>query len=303
MQPYIANLQKYCIHDGDGIRTSVFFKGCPLRCVWCHNPETQSFRAQIMTDREKCTGCGACVSACSKGAVRIREGKASTDYARCTGCGDCVKVCIPNIREVAGKRYSISELVKELLKDEMFYEESGGGVTLSGGEVMCADMDYVEAVVRQLNRRGVHVAIDTCGEAPYEHFARILPYVQTFLYDLKMIDQEKHKKYMGVGNERILENLKRLSADGATIYIRIPVIGGVNSDLQSMKETAGWLLEHQIRVAQINLLPYHSTGSSKYGRLELPYHGDIFQIPEEETMRQIAELFVRAGFLHTKIGG
>ena len=139
----ITNIQKYSIHDGDGIRTSVFFKGCPLKCAWCHNPETQNFKKQILTNREKCTGCGACVQACPNGAIRIEDGKAVTDHNKCDGCGKCTEYCLANIREVAGKEYAIKELVKELKKDEMFYEESGGGVTLSGGEVMCMDMDYI----------------------------------------------------------------------------------------------------------------------------------------------------------------
>ena len=274
-----------------------------MKCVWCHNPETQSFRAQILTDREKCAGCGACVSACPEGAVRMAGGKAGTDYDRCTGCGSCVTACLLNIREAAGREYTIPELVKELVKDEMFYEESGGGVTLSGGEVMCMDIDYIESLVRQLDRRGIDITIDTCGEAPYEHFERLLPYVHTFLYDVKTVDNEVHKKYVGVGNERILANLKRLSDDGARIYIRIPTITGVNADDQSMQAAIDWLLEHQIHAAQVNLLPYHNTGSSKYGRLELPYGGEELETPDGEAMQHFVEMFMKSGFHNTKIGG
>ena len=137
----VTNIQKYSIHDGDGIRTTVFFKGCPLRCAWCHNPETQKWKRQILTNQEKCTGCMECERVCPNGAVRIENGKAVTDYEKCTGCGECVTACLLNIREVAGKEYTIKELLKELKKDEMFYEESGGGVTLSGGEV-CGHNDH-----------------------------------------------------------------------------------------------------------------------------------------------------------------
>ena len=299
----VTNIQKYSIHDGDGIRTSVFFKGCPLKCAWCHNPETQKFQRQILTNREKCTGCMACMQVCPNGAIHMEDGKAVTDFEKCTGCGACVTHCLQNIREVAGKEYTVRELVKELKKDEMFYEESGGGVTLSGGEVMCMDMDYIEELARQLHRQGITVTIDTSGFAPYENFKRILPYTDTFLYDIKAMDNAVHKKWIGADNTLILDNLKKLSADGARIYIRIPTIEGVNADETNMKATIKWLIDEKIKVAQVNLLPYHNTGSSKYGRLECAYQGEAFLVPSDEKMRQLADLFTAAGFSKVKIGG
>ena len=299
----VTNIQKYSIHDGDGIRTSVFFKGCPLKCKWCHNPETQSFKKQILTNREKCTGCMSCVSACPNGAIRMEEGKAVTEHNKCNGCGKCVTYCLNNIREAAGKEYTIKELVKELKKDEMFYEESGGGVTLSGGEVMCMDMDYIEKLVKELYRQGITVTIDTCGFAPYDNFKRILPYVNTFLYDIKAMDNEVHKEFIGVDNTLILENLKKLSDDNARIYIRIPTIKGVNAEDDSMKAVIDYLITNKIKVAQVNLLPYHNTGSSKYGRLEVAYEGEQLSAPSNEEMKHFVTLFKEAGFLNTKIGG
>lgn len=299
----VTNIQKYSIHDGDGIRTTVFFKGCPLRCAWCHNPETQKFERQILTNREKCTGCMACVNVCPNGAISIEDGKSVTDYEKCTGCGVCVTHCLQNIREVAGKEYTVRELLKELKKDEMFYEESGGGVTLSGGEVMCMGMDYIEELVKGLHRQGITVTIDTSGYAPYGNFKRILPYIDTFLYDIKAMDTEVHKKFIGADNRLILDNLKKLSDDGARIYIRIPTVEGVNADEDSMKKIVSWLVDEKIKVAQVNLLPYHNTGSSKYSRLSCEYMGSEFAVPSNEKMEQLAALFTQAGFSKVKIGG
>lgn len=299
----ITNIQKYSLHDGDGIRTTVFFKGCPLRCMWCHNPETQKFTKQALTNQERCTGCGECIEACPSSAVILRDGKAVTDQDSCQACGTCETYCLNNLREIAGREYTVRELVRELKKDEMFYEESGGGVTLSGGEVMCMDMDYIEQLAKELYRQGITVTIDTCGFAPYDSFRRILQYVDTFLYDVKMIDGKRHKHFTGVDNCLILENLKRLSEEGARIYIRIPVIKGVNADDESMQTIASWLLENKILLSQINLLAYHNTGSSKYARLETEYKGEGFAAPTGEEMEHFKEIFEKSGIHNIKIGG
>lgn len=299
----ITDIQKYSIHDGDGIRTTVFFKGCRLRCVWCHNPETQSYKKELLFNQEKCVGCGACVAACPNGAVSMQDAKAVTDRSKCTACGECIDYCLQNIREVAGREYSVSELVKELRKDEMFYEESGGGVTLSGGEVMTADMDYVEELVKQLHRIGISVTIDTCGQAPYKNFERILPYVDTFLYDIKTMDNEVHKAYMGTGSELILENLEKLNKAGARIYIRIPTIKEVNGTDESMNAIIAYLQEKNIHAAQVNLLPYHNTGSGKYQKAGMCYEGSNLHAPDQEEMNHFVELFQQAGFHNVKIGG
>ena len=299
----ITDIQKYSIHDGDGIRTSVFFKGCRLKCVWCHNPETQRFTKELLFDEEKCVGCGGCVEVCPNRAISISDGKAVTDRTKCTACGKCVDHCNLNLREIAGKEYSVNELVKELKKDEMFYEESGGGVTLSGGEVMTADMDYVEALVIKLNRIGISVTIDTCGQAPFENYERILPYVDTFLYDIKTMDSKIHEQYMGAGNELILSNLERLSKAGARIYIRIPTIKEVNGNEEAMKAIIDYLHEKNIHAAQVNLLPYHNTGSGKYPKIGMCYAGDHLHAPGKEEMNHFVELFQQAGFQNVKIGG
>ncbi len=299
----ITNVQKFSIHDGDGIRTSVFFKGCPLKCEWCHNPETQRFEKEMQCDKEKCVGCGTCAKVCPNGAISMENGKPEMKKDACTFCGKCVNFCPIGIREIIGREYSVKELIKELMKDQMFYEESGGGVTLSGGEVMAMDIDYILAIAKELKRQDVTLTIDTCGYVPYEKFQAILPYVHTFLYDVKVMDPKLHKKYIGVDNQLILDNLIRLAADGARIYIRIPTIKEVNGNEKNMKETIAFLKEHDIHPAQINLLPYHDTGSGKYSKLDMEYKGTDLHAPEKEEMESFVRLFVESGFQNTKIGG
>lgn len=299
----ITNIQRYSIHDGDGIRTTVFFKGCPLRCVWCHNPETQHKSRELLCNGEKCTGCGACASVCPQKAISVKNGKAQTDRKLCTACGACAEVCVLNLREIAGRDYTVKELVNELLKDQIFYEESGGGVTFSGGEVMAMDMDYILEAAKELKRQGIPLAIDTCGYVPYERFQKILPYTDVFLYDVKVMDEELHKKYTGVDNRLILENLVRLAHDGAGICVRIPTVKEVNGNEQNMKKIIAFLQEHDIHPIQINLLPYHDTGSGKYRKLDMAYKGTDLHAPDKEEMETLTDLFINAGFKNTKTGG
>lgn len=299
----ITNIQKFSIHDGDGIRTSVFFKGCPLRCEWCHNPETQRFEQEMQFDVGKCVGCGTCVKVCPSQALTMKDGRPVLDKELCTLCGKCENFCPVGIREIVGREYTVKDLVKELMKDQIFYEDSGGGVTLSGGEVMAMDMDYVLAIAKELKRQDVSLTIDTCGYVPYEKFQAILPYVNTFLYDVKVMDPELHKKYIGVDNKLILENLIRLSQDGARIYIRIPTIKEVNGNGENMKETIAFLKKHDIHPLQVNLLPYHDTGSSKYPKLDMEYKGTDLHAPDKKEMEGFVQLFIDAGFQNTKIGG
>ena len=229
------------------------------------------------------------------------DNKALTDRKLCRACSKCTEVCNLNLREISGKEYTVDELVKEIQKDEMFYEESGGGVTLSGGEVMTADMNFVEELVRKLYRLGISVAIDTCGQAPYENFERILPYIDIFLYDIKTLNPEIHKKYIGTGNELILSNLEKLSQIGARIYIRIPMIKEVNGNNECMQEISHYLLENGIVPAQINLLSYHNMGASKYPRVGMSYKGTELHAPSVEEMKQFVNIFKKEEFQNTKI--
>ncbi len=299
----ITNIQKYSIHDGDGIRTTVFFKGCPLKCIWCHNPETQRFEKELQYDKEKCLGCGACAKACPQKAISMVEGKPVLDRSLCSLCGKCEVYCPEGIRETIGREYSVKALVKEIMKDRMFYEQSGGGVTLSGGEVMTMSSDYIVAIAKELQKEEISLTIDTCGYVPFKKFEAILAYVDTFLYDVKVMDPELHKQYIGVDNQLILENLVKLSEAGARIYIRIPTVNEVNGNEKNMLDTIQFLKEHNITPAQVNLLTYHNTGSSKYPKLDMEYQGNDLHAPSKEEMEGFVKLFKDAGYLNTKIGG
>lgn len=301
--PLVTNIQKFSIHDGDGVRTTVFFKGCPLKCVWCHNPETQRFYAEMMLDEDKCVGCATCENVCPNDAVHMVNGVPVTDLEKCEQCGKCEKFCLAVGREIVGKEYTVKELTKELVKDRMFYEDSGGGVTFSGGEVMSMDIDFLVSMAKQLDREDITLTIDTCGYTPYENFEKILPYVNTFLYDVKVMDPELHKKYIGVDNALILENLKKLSDDGGRIYIRIPTVKEVNGNDANMQATIDFLKENNIRVAQVNLLPYHDTGSGKYRRIGQEYEGKELHAPDKKEMEHFRQMFIDAGYTNTKIGG
>jgi pyruvate formate lyase activating enzyme len=231
------------------------------------------------------------------------EGKSVTDRDKCVVCGRCESACLGNYRTLVGRDYNINELVKICMQDLMFYEESGGGVTLSGGEVMAMDTDYILQLVKRLHREGVSIAIDTCGQAPYSNYEAIFPYVDIWLYDIKVMDEEKHRRYMGMGNKLILENLTRLAAAGGKIYIRIPVVREVNGDPGSMAEIIDFLRANNIRPLQVNLLPYHSTGSHKYGKLGMEYTGQTLTAPDDEAMQGFVKQWNEAGFGNVKIGG
>lgn len=302
--PYIFNIQKFSTHDGDGVRTTIFFKGCPLHCMWCHNPESQHYYKELIFLHHKCTACGRCVAKCKQGANSIVDGKIVFDRSKCTACGVCTDWCITEARELAGKEYTVDALVKEAMKDKIFYEQSGGGVTLSGGEVMASQhMDYVEEVCRKLHENGVSVFIDTSGYTDYENLKRILPYVDVFLYDIKVMDPEGHKKYIGVDNSLILENLKKLSDEGAGLYIRLPIIQQVNATDEHIESVIHFLKENNIHARQVNLLPYHDIGKGKYASLDMEYHDDEMSVPVSELMEHFKSMFEEQGFNKVNIGG
>ena len=302
-KPRVFNIQKFSTHDGDGVRTTIFFKGCPLKCRWCHNPESQRYEKELIFHHNKCVVCGKCVVKCPQQANSIVDGKLVFDRDKCTACGVCTDWCIKEAREIAGKEYTVDELVKEAKKDQIFYEQSGGGVTLSGGEVMAQNIDYIEQLCKRLHREGISVFIDTSGYTKYENLKRLIPFADVFLYDIKAIDSEEHKDYIGVDNALILENLVKLSNDGAGIYARLPIIGKVNATDEYINSVIRFLEDNHVKVQQVNLLPYHDIGKGKYASLDRPYDEASMVKPDKELMEHFKTMFEEHGFTKVLIGG
>lgn len=298
MEGLITNIQKCSVHDGPGIRTTVFFKGCPLECKWCHNPETQSYKTDIMHSAEKCTLCNTCISKCTAGAISFDGPSISYDSNKCTMCELCVDFCPNSCIEITGKKIKSRELLSHIEKDIPFYEESGGGVTFSGGEAM-TQIDFLHEAISLCKSSHIHVAVDTCGHAPSENFEKIANLTDLFLYDIKHMDSGIHKEYTGVSNELILKNIRLLSKLGCKIQLRIPLIEGFNTGDKNINETASFAKE--IGIKGVSLLSYHSIGNYKYPRLGM---GDAIQFekPSDERLQKIKSIFEEYG-LNVKIGG
>ena len=270
----IFDIQRNSFVDGPGIRTAVFFKGCNLKCAWCHNPESQSRKIEMMLYKNKCIGCGKCREVCPD------------SLKNCHFCGKCEVYCPTDARRVCGREYTTDEVMAEIVKDKSFYENSGGGVTFSGGECML-QIDFLCEMLKKCKEEGIHTAIDTAGNVPWKYFERILKYTDLFLYDIKLFDNEKHIKYTGSGNKIILDNLKKMFEAGAKVWIRIPIIGGVNDNVEEMAKIKSFLMTYQPQ--KIELLPYHDLGIYKYDALAMQKH--IFKVPDKSMMEELKVIF------------
>ncbi len=275
MQGVVTDIIPFSVNDGPGIRTSVFFKGCPLRCRWCHNPEAQERGPQAMVLASRCVHCGAC-AACPSGA---RGPKGEYDSSRCTGCGLCVSVCPSEACRLSGMLMTPESVLARILPDKPFFR-GRGGVTLSGGEPMYQP-GFARALAALLRRQGIDVAVETCGCAPWDAFAGIMPFVSRFLFDWKITDPEKHRLWTGADNLLIRDNLKKLSDSGAKITLRCPIIPGVN-DTPGHFSGIARLTKELPGIQQVDLLPYHALGNDKRAQLGLPRDG--FSVPGEETV-------------------
>lgn len=294
----IFDIQKYSIHDGPGIRTTVFFKGCPLNCWWCHNPEGQSLRPEVVHWRERCIGCGTCRKSCPNEAIRADGIGIWADEKRCRRCGTCAENCAAGALEMTGKRMTVAEVMGEIEKDLVFYDQSGGGVTFSGGEPL-TQFKFLYELISQCKKKGIHTAVDTSGYAPWDVVEKIAASADLLLYDLKLINSKKHEKYTGVSNTVILENLRRLAAVRKNIYIRIPVIPNVN-DGENLVETAKLL--SSLKLTKVFLLPYHKTALDKYTRLKKVYRLADLEPPLRDEMKSLARIFEDYN-LNVKLGG
>ena len=282
MNGTIFNIQKFCINDGPGIRTTVFLKGCPLNCLWCHNPESKSTQPEIFFDAGKCIGCGQCVPVCPLGCHRFENGMHIYDRNRCVHCGKCVENCYTGALESAGYEISVEDALAEVMKDEIFYRNSGGGMTLSGGEPM-AQFDFTYALLSAAKEKGLHTCMDTCGFAPKAHYEKIAPLVDIFLFDYKLTDPELHRQYTGVPNDTILANLRMLDQLGCATVLRCPIIPTVNdtpAHLQGIADTANALAH----ILEVNIEPYHPLGSGKAEKLGKDYALKDLTFPENETV-------------------
>ena len=262
MKAVISDLKHFAVHDGDGIRTTVFLKGCSLKCLWCHNPEGIGFKPQIAYHENKCIGCMECAAVCPTGAHGMGD-MHTFSREKCIGCGACEEACLGGALKFYGKTVTVEELLPELLEDQAFYDNSGGGVTLSGGECLM-QADFCAELLKALKEKGIHTAVDTCGFVSRESLDKVIPYTDIFLYDLKAFDEDCHIRCTGQSNKTILENLRYLDSRGKPCEIRIPYVPGYNDD--QMEKIAAFLKPLQ-NITKVKVLAYHNYAGSKYAAL------------------------------------
>ena len=270
------NVQRFCLQDGPGIRTTLFLKGCPLRCLWCHNPEGRDVGKKLLFRADRCTGCGRCVGLCK--ARRIEGGKAAVDRSLCTACGRCVEPCLSDCSEICGKETDTGELFDILVKDRLYFEESGGGVTVSGGEPLMQKEALLD-LARRAKEAGVSFAVETCGYGDTEALLDLSRLGCLFLYDVKGIDDEKHAVNTGVSNRRILSNLDALFSAGADVIVRMPLVPGYNDSERDLELLAGFLGSIRDKILRAEIMPYHRIGLGKASSLGIDV-GEMGKVPD-----------------------
>lgn len=282
----VFNIQRFCIHDGPGIRTVVFLKGCVLNCAWCHNPESQNFDREMICRTSKCLHCGKCALVCPNGCHSISEGKHRIDFTTCALCEKCMEICPVTALETVGKWYTVEEVVVEVLKDKIFYDNSEGGVTLSGGEPF-SQPTFTFEVLKLCKESGIHTAVETCGHTSKENIIKSSEVCDMYLYDYKLTDPKLHKQYIGVDNVRILQNLKLLNQLKKRIILRCPIIPGVN-DTEDHFEGIVTLANTHESIETVEIEPYHKLGEGKNEGLGKKTYFTA-SVPEEENMNEVIE--------------
>lgn len=295
----VFNIQRYSINDGPGIRTTVFLKGCPLHCLWCHNPESISTDQEIVLREDRCIRCGSCIECCSQHAIRNESNLIVTSCEKCIRCGNCVEVCYAGGREIAGKEMSVEDVVKEIEKDIIFYNRSTGGVTFSGGEPFLQHL-FLKSLLENCKSKNIHTAVDTAGFVVENILNGFENLIDLFLYDIKTVDDFKHRMFTGGSNKIILDNLRFLINQGNNIIIRVPVIPGFNNNLHDMK-LVGEFVDSLKNISEIHLLPYHKSGTEKYKRLGIKF--EMNDEPPDSTAMELIAAEMKKYVQTVKIGG
>lgn len=289
----VTEIQRFCMHDGPGVRTTVFFKGCPLKCSWCHNPETQKFNSELMLYPNKCIGCGICVLACRSGAQTVAD-KRSIDREKCVGCFACVDACPTGALEKCGREMTVMQIIEAVERDRSFYGENGG-ITLSGGEPLAQGEKIIELLLA-CKSRGITTALETCGHVGEEILMKAYPYVDTFLFDVKDTDANRHKQYTGVSNDLILRNLRKLSDAGARIRLRCIIVNGVNTSSDHYERLCE-IAKSIKNLDGIDLLPYHAYGGSKAVLIGKEDNGRTDFIPTEDMIKEARSILASEGII------
>lgn len=301
MIPLIFDIKRYAISDGPGIRIAIYFKGCPLKCAWCHNPESQSPKVQKLYTASKCIGAQDCIEVCPEDALTLTSEGIVTDSEKCTLCGLCAEACPSKAIEMSGKLYGVEQLMQIIERERVHIEQSGGGVTFSGGEPLM----FPEFLIEMLNacgEKGLHRTVDTCGYASTKTLLEVARHTDLFLYDLKMMDPVQHKKWTGKDNKLILENLVKLAENGANINIRIPFIKNANTHKEEITVMADFISDLPGKSPVVNLLPYHNIALNKYKKLGKIYNPEEIQEPTEKEIQDAIEIFIKLG-IELEVGG
>lgn len=293
----IFDIKKYAINDGPGIRTTVFFQGCALACQWCHNPESRPNQSVLIYRANRCVLCGACVEVCPQHAITL-DGFSSTDRSLCNTCGVCAETCYNGARELSGYQVSVDEVLTEVLRDTPFYEGSGGGVTFSGGEPLLQPRFLLE-LLRACREHELHTVVDTSGFAAWEVLNSLREYIDLFLFDLKIMDDERHIQYTGVSNRLILSNLRQLAEAGSAITVRIPLIPGINDDEENLR-ASGEFIRSLPNICGVELMGYHDLAAAKYEALGLEYQLKQVSAHGKDQLLRSVKIFEHLG-LQVKI--
>jgi len=296
----IFDIKRYAIHDGPGIRTTVFFKGCPLTCPWCHNPEGIDRSPRVVYRKSKCIHCLECIDACPEKALTPGPEGIITDEALCDHCGACVDVCPAGARERVGKTETVASLMEVIRKDVPFFDTSGGGVTFSGGEPLM-QAEFLLEMLKACGKEDIHRALDTTGYTDPETLKSVARHTDLFLFDLKFMDPKKHRHYTGVSNEQILKNLETLARLGSRVFIRIPLIPGINDDEDNINTTVSFL-GHLPSIESVHILPYHDFQKSKYDTFSMNYKARDVNPPSPERVEEIRKHLAGTGF-SVEVGG